>query len=272
MGVRTRATMRACLAPTILVVIAHSSATTSSPSAGNVAGSAIVAQVRLVPNPAGAVLSTSRASWCLASHLRISASWLGVNTTKIGGVMLSPRGIAPCTVRGRPRIELFADGYRLDVRQKPGAPLGNRLDEIERTITVRSGHPAGFAFDWVNWCGGGSQGPIMLRVILPTGGGRISTFVRYGTIQRSSDGPACLAPAQPSTMYVGFIRSVTPGTPLPWSHVRSDNHPVLRCRMWTGVMVAIGCVGVTNRVVARLYMMSAARNPLKRSAPNCCAF
>jgi Protein of unknown function (DUF4232) len=159
--------------------------------------------------------NTSQAHWCGASELRITADWQGVNTTKIGGVTFSARAGSACALRGRPRITLYGDGRRMNVRERSGGVLTNPQDQIERTITVRPGESAGVAFDWVNWCGRQSHSPIVLAVGVPGGVGRLSTFVRYGHVPRSQAAPACLAPSQPSVILVAFIRLVTHATPLP---------------------------------------------------------
>ncbi len=212
----------------------------STRAASQNAGSGVLSQLRLGPNSAGADESTDgnyRLIWtsrtgaailydlrtkrttamaqCVASDLRISADWQGVNTTKIGGVLFSTRGTSTCVIAGHPRLELYGDGRRLKVRQKPGAPLNNAQDKIERTVAVGPGRPVGVAFDWVNWCGRRFHSPIVVKVTIPGDHIHLSTYVRYGSVKRSNSTPACLAPSHPSTIDVGFIRSITPTTPLP---------------------------------------------------------
>jgi photosystem II stability/assembly factor-like uncharacterized protein len=158
---------------------------------------------------------SSHVSWCVASDVRVAADWQGVNTTEIGGVSFSSRGTSICTLQGRPRLVLYSDGHRLNVRQKLGASLNNPQERSGRRIVVRPGHQAGVAFDWANWCRTRFNSPILLKVTFPRNGGQPSTKVRYGSARHSSSTPSCLAQSRPSTIDVGFVRSVTPATPLP---------------------------------------------------------
>ncbi len=159
--------------------------------------------------------SVQRMRVCHASELRASADWQGANASKLGRVTFSLRNGSACSLQGRPVLQLRVKTRLLDIHEMVLAPQAGAPATTERTIMLRPRRRAGVEFAWTNWCGMQIHAPISLSVILPHGGGTVSSFVRYGRILRSSSPPVCLAPGDRSTLQVGVIRSVTQTTPLP---------------------------------------------------------
>jgi hypothetical protein len=136
-------------------------------------------------------------------------SWQGATATMAGGFELVGTGSEPCTVAGRPAVELLdASGKPLaiQVQELPGISLPVVLLPNLGTPRPDDGPVAGRAdvlLYWTNWCGVDLTGHGTLRASIPGVGVLQGAFDQLST-------PRCDAPGAPSVMSIGPIVAQDP--------------------------------------------------------------
>jgi hypothetical protein len=137
--------------------------------------------------------STTTAA-CLASSLKAQGTWQGAGGSVAGGVSFVNAGKDPCSVQGRPTVELFDQhGQRLNV--VAAQPSVSPPPAARVLLDPRSG-TASVLVQWFNWCGP-DPGPVVARVILPSATASIRVAPPIGFL------PHCNNAASPSTIDVG---------------------------------------------------------------------
>jgi hypothetical protein len=137
--------------------------------------------------------STTTAA-CQASGLKARGSWQGAGGSVAGGVSFVNVGKDPCSVQGRPAVELFDQhGHRLSV--VAAQPSVSPPPAARVLLDPQSG-TASVLVQWFNWCGT-DPGPVVAKVILPSATASITVDPPIGFL------PHCNNAASPSTIDVG---------------------------------------------------------------------
>jgi hypothetical protein len=142
---------------------------------------------------------------CRSAQLLAFASLQGATGSMAGGIALSNRAAARCSLEGFPRVRVF-DGigrplvltygrWRIAGRRVVLAPHGEFPG-----FRARQGRKAYVRLAWSNWCGA-REGPLRLELRLPSGG---TLRLRLHTGR-----PRCDAPKGLSSFSVGPFRPWT---------------------------------------------------------------
>jgi hypothetical protein len=135
---------------------------------------------------------------CTASDLILVAQgWGGATGSEAGGASVVNLSSNPCTVAGKPGIELL-DRAGAVIATGPGPePAPGTVP-----VALPTGGGAGVIAVWSNWCGSPPARPLRIRLTLPGGGGALSDVVREDGTGGGGSVPRCDSPGSGSTFGV----------------------------------------------------------------------
>jgi hypothetical protein len=135
---------------------------------------------------------------CAAGDLVFEAQgWGGATGSQAGGASLFNISSNPCTVAGKPGIELLdSHGDVIATGRGPDASPGSPL------VVLPTGASAGVITVWSNWCGNPPSRPLRIRLSLPGAGGELTAAVREDELTGPGSVPRCDSPGSGSTFGV----------------------------------------------------------------------
>ncbi len=135
---------------------------------------------------------------CAAGDLVLEAQgWGGATGSQAGGASLFNISSNPCTVAGKPRIELLdSHGDVIATGRGPDASPGSAL------VVLQTGASAGVITVWSNWCGNPPPRPLRIRLSLPGAGSELTAAVREDDVSGPGSVPRCDSPGSASTFGV----------------------------------------------------------------------
>jgi hypothetical protein len=134
---------------------------------------------------------------CTANELVLTAAgWGGATGSMAGGASVVNLSSNPCTVAGKPGVELIDKGGTVIAtghgpETGPASPL----------VVLQAGGVAGVTIVWSNWCGDPPPRPLIVRLSLAAGGDLMAT-VREDGPGGPSEVPRCDSPGAGSTFGV----------------------------------------------------------------------
>jgi hypothetical protein len=132
---------------------------------------------------------------CTGDDLVLTADgWGGATGSLVGGVSVVNLASRPCTVAGKPGLELL-DGRGTVIAHGSGA-TGTEL------VVLRPGGVAGVISVWGNWCGSPPRRPLSVRLSLPRVAGQLAATIREAGPGSVNDVPRCDSPGAGSTLGV----------------------------------------------------------------------
>jgi hypothetical protein len=140
---------------------------------------------------------------CTAADLVLIANgWGGATGSLAGGASVINLSSNPCTVGGRPAIELRDSRGAAIVHSGPAeAPSPADL------VVLQPGGVAGVITVWMNWCGAPPARPLKLQLALPRAAGELAVTISETGPSGQNEVPRCDSPDQVSTF----------GVPLPFA-------------------------------------------------------
>jgi Protein of unknown function (DUF4232) len=135
---------------------------------------------------------------CASSDLILTAQgWGGATGSLAGGASVVNLGSNPCTVVGKPGVELL-DRHGAVIAAGPGpeAAAGSAL------VVLPTGGGAGVTTVWSGWCGDPPSRPLRIRLTLPLAGGALTAAVREDGPGGPGTVPRCDSPGSASTFGV----------------------------------------------------------------------
>jgi len=134
---------------------------------------------------------------CAAKDLALTTDLNGAAGHELGSFAFTNNADRPCTLEGRPRIELLdAHGKTLRMKTTSTAPWWQVETKPKPPgwpmVTLQPRQSARIRTSWGNWCGPGT--PKAWRISIPGGG-----TLDVGT----PPPPTCAGPSLPSTLEVG---------------------------------------------------------------------
>ena len=135
---------------------------------------------------------------CAAGDLVLEAQgWGGATGSQAGGASVFNISSNPCTVAGKPGIELLdSHGEVIATGRGPDASPGGAL------VVLPTGASAGVITVWSNWCGNPPSRPLRIRLSLPAAGGELTTTIREDGFTGPSSLPRCDSAGSGSTFGV----------------------------------------------------------------------
>jgi len=134
---------------------------------------------------------------CTSSDLVLMASgWEGATGSLAGGASVTNLGSNPCTVAGKPGVDLLDSRGTIIARgAAPEASPGSAL------VVLPTGAGADVITVWSNWCDSPPSGPLRIRVSLPMGRGELAATVPERALNNPIL-PRCDSPGSGSTIGV----------------------------------------------------------------------
>src|SRR5204863_9951915 len=134
---------------------------------------------------------------CTSRDLILTASgWGGATGSMAGGASVINLGSNPCTVSGKPGIELLDSHGTVIARGVAAEP-----SPTSPLVVLATGGVAGVTVVWSNWCVGPPPRPLHIRLSIPEGGGDLTTAVRDAP-GVPGEVPRCDSPGSGSTFAV----------------------------------------------------------------------
>lgn len=135
---------------------------------------------------------------CASGDLVLEAQgWGGATGSLAGGASLYNISSNPCTVAGKPGIELIdSRGDAIATGRGDDASPGSAL------VVLPTGASAGVITVWSNWCGNPPTRPLRIRLSLPAAGGELTAVVREDELADPGSVPRCDSPSSGSTIGV----------------------------------------------------------------------
>jgi len=135
---------------------------------------------------------------CASGDLVLEAQgWGGATGSQAGGASVFNISSNPCTVAGKPGIELLdRRGDVIATGRGPDAPAASAL------VVLPTGASAGVITVWSNWCGNPPSRPLRIRLSLPAAGGELTTTIHEDDFTGPSSLPRCDSPDSASTFGV----------------------------------------------------------------------
>jgi len=133
---------------------------------------------------------------CASSDLLLTAAgWGGATGSMAGGASVLNLSSNPCTVAGKPAIELL-DGHGTGIATG-SAP---EVSPTSPLVVLQPGSGAGVIVVWSNWCGDAPSRPLNIRLTMPADGGQLTARVRDEDSGASAGVPRCDSPGSGSTV------------------------------------------------------------------------
>ena len=135
---------------------------------------------------------------CASSDLILTAQgWGGATGSLAGGASVVNMGSNPCTVAGKPGVELLdSRGAVIAAGLGPEAAPGSAL------VVLPTGGSAGVTTVWSGWCGDPPSRPLRIRLSLPDADGALTAAVREDVSGGPGTVPRCDSPGSASTIGV----------------------------------------------------------------------
>ena len=133
---------------------------------------------------------------CASSDLLLTAvGWGGATGSMAGGASVINLSSNPCTVAGKPAIELLDSRGAGIATGSP--PEGSPTSPL---VVLQPGGTAGVIVVWSNWCGNTPSRPLSIRLTMPADAGRLTAEVRDEDPGASGSLPRCDSPGSGSTV------------------------------------------------------------------------